>query len=98
MEPKKSSEPQEVDIDTLRHLFNIGCRNFEVTQKTCLALTLMLQSREELGTMVRWMVKQEQLGNKPTRTEVVLIAEKIKNYYLSLLPNDENVDSEYTCH
>ena len=66
----------QVTIETLRHLFNIGCKNFGLSQDSCLALTLLLQSREELGSMVKWMLKQEDLGNKPTPTEVVLIAEK----------------------
>ncbi len=78
----KSQENSQVTIETLRHLFNIGCKNLELPQKSCLALTLLLQSKEELGTMVKWMLKQEQQNYKPTLTEVVLIAEKIKDYYL----------------
>ena len=73
----------EITIDTLRHLFNIGCKNSGVSQNTCLALTLLLQSKEELGTMVRWMIKQEDNGYKPSQTEVVLIAKKIKEYYIA---------------
>ena len=76
------SDNTTVTLGILRHLFNIGCRNYGVSQESCLALTLLLQSKEELGTMVRWMLKQENLGNKPSTTEVVLIAENIKNYYL----------------
>ena len=33
--------------------------------------------------MVKWLLKQEELGNKPTLTDVVLIAEQIKEYYLN---------------
>lgn len=79
---QKSSETSQVTIEVLRELFNIGCRNLGIPQNRCLALTLLLQSREELGSMVKWLLKQEKLGNKPTLTEVVLIAEKIKEYYL----------------
>ena len=79
----KSSETMPVTIDILRELFYIGCKNFGLSQEQCLALTLLLQSREELGTMVRWMHKKEQNNEVPTVTEVVLIAEKIKDYYLS---------------
>lgn len=75
-------QSQEITIDLLRHLFAIGCKNFDVPQNSCLAITLLLQSREEMGTMVRWMLMQEDKGYKPSLTEVVLIAEKIKEYYL----------------
>ena len=81
IEPKDKNG--EITIDTRRHLFNIGCKNSGVSQDTCLALTLLLQSKEELGTMVRWMIKQENQGCKSSQTEVVLIAEKIKDYYLA---------------
>ena len=77
----KSSETSPVTIEILRQLFNIGCKNLGLPQSSCLALTLLLQSKEELGTMVRWMLKQENNEYKPTLTEVVLIAEKIKEYY-----------------
>jgi len=76
------SEKKTVSIDVLRHLFYIGCRNFGVSQESCLALTLLLQSKEELGTMVRWMVKCEEKKEFPTSTDVILIAEKIKDYYM----------------
>ena len=79
----KSSETIPVTIGILRELFYIGCKNFGLSQEQCLALTLLLQSREELGTMVRWMLKKEKNNEIPTITEVVLIAEKIKDYYLS---------------
>ena len=78
-----TQETSQVTIDTLRHLFAIGCRNLGLPQKSCLALTLMLQSREELGSMVKWLIKQEDKGYKSSLTEVVLIAEKIKEYYLA---------------
>jgi hypothetical protein len=42
----------------------------------------MLQSEEELGTLIAWMLREEDRGNKPSTTEVVQIAEKIKDYYL----------------
>lgn len=80
-ETKEKNE--DIPIDALRHLFNIGCKNADVSQDTCLALTLLLQSKEEMGTMVRWMIKQEDKGYKPSQTEVVMIAEKIKEYYLA---------------
>ncbi len=70
-------------MEVLRHLFNIGCKNLGLPQSSCLALTLLLQSKEELGTMVRWLLKQEKLRNKPSLTEETLIAEKIKDYYQS---------------
>ena len=83
MNSKKSSEASPVTIEVLRELFAIGCRNLGLTQRDCLALTLLLQSREELGSMVKWMLKQEERGYKPDLTEVVLIAEKIKDYYIA---------------
>ncbi len=83
MTSKKSQETLPVTIEVLRHLFNIGCKNLRLPQDRYLALTLLLQSREELGTMVKWMVKQEEKRYRPTLTEVVLMAEKIKEYYLT---------------
>ncbi len=81
--PIHKRETSLVTIETLRQLFNIGCKNFGLSQNQCLALTLLLQSKEELGSMVKWKLKQEKLGNKPTTTEVVLIVEKIKDFYKS---------------
>lgn len=83
MTSEELQETSQITIETLRELFAIGCKNLELDQKACLALTLMLQSKEELGTMLKWLIKQEDLKNKPSRTEVVLVAEKIKKYYLS---------------
>lgn len=83
MNSKKSSEASPVTIEVLRELFAIGCRNLGIPQDQCLALVLLLQSREELGSMVKWMLKQEERGYKPDLTEVVLIAEKIEDYYIA---------------
>ena len=88
----KSSETSQVTIKVLRNLFNIGCRNLGLPQSSCLALTLLLQSREELGSMVKWLLKQEELGKKPTLTEVVLIAEQIKEFYQKY-PTEETSNS-----
>ena len=77
----KKNENKEISIEALRHLFNIGCKNSGVSQETCLALTLLLQSEEELGTMVKWMLEQEDKGYTPSQTEVVQKAEIIKDYF-----------------
>ena len=53
MNSKKSSEASPVTIEVLRELFAIGCRNLGIPQDQCLALVLLLQSREELGSMVK---------------------------------------------
>gem|GEM_PF-2495952 len=75
---KKSSKTSLPTMPILRHLFNIGCRNLGLTKECCLNLTLLLNSRVELATMICWMLEEEKAGRKPTTTEVVLYAEKIK--------------------
>ena len=46
-------------------------------------LTLLLQSLEEIETMVWALEQAEEAGVKWTRTEVVLLAERIKEKYLA---------------
>ena len=50
MASEKPKESSQVTIEVLRYLFNIGRRNLGIPQETCLALKLLLQSKEELGT------------------------------------------------
>lgn len=74
----KSSQTSQSRITLMRHAFAIGCRNLGLSQETCLALTLLLQSEKEIETMVWAMLQAEDRGIKLTRTQVVLLAEKIK--------------------
>jgi hypothetical protein len=79
---EKLSETSLPPIATLRKAFAGCCKILGLDKDSCLALTLMLQSEEELGTLIAWMLREEDRGNKPSTTEVVQIAEKIKDYYL----------------
>ena len=74
----KSSQTSQSRITLMRKAFAIGCKNLGLSQETCLALTLLLQSEEEIETMVWALAKAEDEGIKLTRTQVVLLAEKIK--------------------
>jgi hypothetical protein len=77
---EKSSETSHPSITTLRQAFAGCCKILGLDQETCVALILMLPSEEELGTIIRWMWKHEK--EHPSTTEVVQIAENIKDYYL----------------
>ena len=77
----KSSETSQPTMDTLRHAFARCCKILGLDQETCLNLILLLQSRTELATMVCMMYQAEEEGEKWGTTEVVLAAEKIKDYF-----------------
>ena len=67
----------------MREVFALGCKNLGLSQETCLNLTLLLSSLEEIETMVWALCQAEDRGIKLTRTEVVLIAEQIKEKSLA---------------
>ena len=71
-------ETSQVTMDTLRHAFATGCKNLGLDQSSCLALTLMLNSRWAMALMLVWMLQEEDKGNHPTTTEVVETAVKIR--------------------
>lgn len=79
----KSSETSQSRLTIMRKAFAIGCKNLGISQETCLNLTLLLQSLEEIETMVWALEQAEEAGVKWTRTEVVLLAERIKEKYLA---------------
>lgn len=68
----------------MRQAFAIGCKNLGLSQETCLALTLLLQSEKEIETMVWALAKAEEEGIKLSKTQVMLLAEKIKEKSTSL--------------
>lgn len=69
-------------ITLMRMAFATGCKSLGLSQETCLNLTLLLSSLEEIETMVWALEQAEEAGVKWTRTEVVLLAERIKEKYL----------------
>ena len=69
-------------ITIMREVFALGCKNLGVSQETCLNLTLLLSSLEEIETMVWAMREAEDRGMRLTRTQVVRMAEYIKEIYL----------------
>ena len=75
-----TSEPR---ITLLRKAFATGCKLLGLSQETCLNLTLLLSSEAEIETMVWALCQAEDRGIKLTRTEVVLIAEQIKEKLLA---------------
>jgi hypothetical protein len=82
MMSKKSSETQHIPITTLRKAFAGCCKILGLDIDTCVTLILMLSSEEELATIIAWILREEDRGNKPSTTEVVQIAENIKDYYM----------------
>ena len=76
-----SSETQQPSIDTLRKAFARCCKILGLDQKTCLALTLLLFSRECMMTMLWYLDWAEQEGIKPSKTMVVKAAELIREEY-----------------
>ena len=74
-----TSEPR---ITLMRKAFATGCKNLGLSQETCLNLTLLLSSLEEIETMVWALCQAEDRGMRLTRTQVVRMAEYIKEIYL----------------
>lgn len=74
----KSSKGSKNRITPMRLAFATGCKNLGLSQETCLNLTLLLQSEEEIETMVWAMLKAEDEGIVLTKTQIVLLAEEIK--------------------
>ena len=74
-----TSEPR---ITLMRKAFATGCKNLGLSQETCLNLTLLLSSLEEIETMVWALREAEDRGMRLTRTQVVRMAEYIKEVYL----------------
>ena len=66
----------------MREVFALGCKDLGLSQQTCLNLTLLLSSLEEIETMVWSMREAEDRGIRLTRTQVVRMAEYIKEIYL----------------
>ncbi len=66
-------------IEILRKGLAAGCSALGIRQDTCLALTLLLDSRWALVLMLSFMVQEEEKGRRPDTTEIVLMAEKIKD-------------------
>ena len=65
-------------IETLRKGFAASCHILGIRQNTCLALTLLLNSRWALALMLAYLLQEEEAGRKPDTSEVVLMAEKIR--------------------
>ena len=88
----KSLQKSQPRITLMRQAFAIGCKNLGLSQQTCLALTLLLQSEVEIETMVWALAKAEEQGIKLTRTQVVLLAERIKEKSPSEPPKEKSTD------
>lgn len=84
-----NSKETSPSLDLLRSAFYRCCHILGVSQETCLNLTLLLQSKEELETMLWAMAEQEKQGLEWGTTEVVLMAAKIHEKYLSLKKSEE---------
>ncbi len=78
----KSSPTSQSRIAIMREVFALGCKNLGLSQQLCLNLTLMLQSLEEIETMVWALREAEDRGMRLSRTQVVRMAEYIKEVYL----------------
>ena len=76
----------------MRKVFALGCKNLGLSQETCLNLTLLLSSLEEIETMVWTMREAEDRGIKLTRTQLIGIAEYIKEVYLEEMAEKSHSD------
>ena len=74
----KSSQISQSRITLMRQAFATGCKNLGLSQETCLTLTLLLQSEKEIETMVWALAKAEEERIKLSRTQVMMLAEKIR--------------------
>lgn len=74
----KSSQTSQSHINLMRQAFASGCKILGLSQEACLNLTLLLLSEQELETLLWAMMKAEEEGIMLNQTQVVLIAEKIK--------------------
>ena len=72
-----SQETTQVTMDTLRRAFARYCKILEIDQITCLALTLLLNSKESMITMLRYLDWAEKEGIKPSKTMVEKVAQQI---------------------
>lgn len=59
----KTAETPQVRLTTMRKAFATGCRNLGLSQQDCLNLTLLLQSEEEIETMVWALLKAEDVDS-----------------------------------
>ena len=76
----------------MREVFALGCKNLGLSQETCLNLTLLLSSLEEIETMVWALREAEDRGMRLTRTQVVRMAEYIKEVYLEEMAEKSHSD------
>ena len=76
----------------LRKAFATGCKGLGLSQKTCLNLTLLLYSEAEIETMVWTLCQAEDRGMRLTRTQVVRMAEYIKEVYLEEMAEKSATD------
>lgn len=65
-------------IEGLREVFTMYCSFFGLSQQTCLALILMLDSRWALLLMTTYFYQAKERGDKLDTTDVVLMAEKVR--------------------
>ncbi len=79
-------------ITMLRKAFATGCKGLGLSQKTCLNLTLLLYSEAEIETMVWTLCQAEDRGMRLTRTQVVRMAEYIKEVYLEEMAEKSATD------
>lgn len=85
----KSSQTSQSRIILMRIAFATGCKSLGLSKETCLNLTLLLQSEMEIETMVWALRELEDKGIRLTRTQVVLLAEKIKEHCLAVTQEAE---------
>ena len=71
-------ETSQVTIEDLRSIFAVSCKTWGLDQSTCLALTLLLNSRWALMLMIAWFHQEKEKGSQLTTTEIVLMAEKVR--------------------
>lgn len=78
---QKSIDTLHPTMSTLRRAFARCCKIWGLDQKTCLALTLLLNSRECMMTILWYFEWAEEEGIKLNTTTVVRAAELIRDEY-----------------
>ena len=68
-------------MEILRHAFARCCKILGLDQDTCLALTLLLNAKECMMTMLWYLERTEEEGIKPDTTMVVKAAQLIRDEY-----------------
>ena len=80
---KEVKDPRQLDIQTLRSGFAMYCKLLGLRKSTCIALTLLLNDKELLLAIMKFMAQIDAYGlkkdtNEDITTIVVNVAEELR--------------------